>query len=206
MIRNILTPKKQKSKIRFNDDLLKKILLSSSSPQLRIKRVHPQHTQHTQHIHSASQKEMMVYNSSNDIPKFFDLQKNFNGVHKHITGKKIAENKYNVRIEDRSSMKDSVKIYVMTKKQVQDLLNGKLTIKKQSIASTKSLSKIVKKAKKSSLKVKKAKKSSSKVKKSSTKVKKSSSKVKKSSTKVKVKVKKAKKSSTKVKKAKKSKK
>ena len=164
MIRNILTPKKQKSKIRFNDDLLKKILLSSSSPQLRIKRVHPQHTQH---IHSASQKEMMVYNSLNDIPKFFDLQKNFNGVHKHITGKKIAENKYNVRIEDRSSIKDSIKIYVMTKKQVQDLLNGKLTIKKQSIASTKSLSKIVKKAKKSStkVKVKKAKKSSTKVKK-----------------------------------------
>ena len=191
MIRNILTPKKQKSKIRFNDDLLKKILLSSSSPQLRIKRVHPQHPQH---IHSSSQKEMMVYNSSNDIPKFFDLQKNFNGVHKHITCKKIADNKYNVRIEDRSSMKNSVKIYVMTKKQVKDLLNDKLTINKKSTASKKSLLK-VKKAKKSSPKVKKAKKSSPKVKKA-----------KKSSPKVKVK--KAKKSSpkVKVKKAKKSKK
>ena len=160
MIRNILTPKKKKIKIRFNDDLLKKLLLSSSSPQLRIKRVHPQYTQH---IHSSSQKEMMVYNSSNDIPKFFDLQKNFNGVQKHITGKKIAENKYNVRIEDRSSMKNSVKIYVMTKKQVKDLLNGKLTINKKSTASKKSLPK-VKKSKKSSLKVKKTTKSSPKVK------------------------------------------
>ncbi len=184
MIRNILTPKKKKIKIRFNDDLLKKLLLSSSSPQLRIKRVHPQHTQH---IHSSSQKEMMVYNSSNDIPKFFDLQKNFNGVQKHITGKKIDDNKYNVRIEDRSSMKNSVKIYVMTKKQVKDLLNDKLTINKKTTASKKSLPK-VKKSKKSSLKVKKTTKSSPKVK--VKKAKKSSSKVK---------VKKAKKSSSKVK-------
>ena len=193
MIRNILTPKKQKLKIRFNDDLLKKLLLSSSSPQLRIKRVHPQHTQH---IHSSSQKEMMVYNSSNDIPKFFDLQKNFNGVQKHITGKKIDENKYNVRIEDRSSMKNSVKIYVMTKKQVKDLLNDKLTINKKTTASKKSLPK-EKKSKKSSLKVKKTTKSSPKVKvkkakKSSPKVK--VKKAKKSSPKPKVKVKKAKKS------------
>tara|TARA_Y100000768_G_scaffold369234_1_gene333918 strand:- start:1122 stop:1697 length:576 start_codon:yes stop_codon:yes gene_type:complete len=189
MIRNILTPKKQKSKIRFNDDLLKKLLLSSSSPQLRIKRVYPQHTQH---IHSSSQKEMMVYNSSNNIPKFFDLQKNFNGVQKHITGKKIDENKYNVRIEDRSSIKNSVKIYVMTKKQVKDLLNDKLTINKKTTASKKSLPK-VKKSKKSSLKVKKAKKSSPKVK--VKKAKKSSSKVKKAKkSSPKIKVKKVKKS------------
>ena len=186
MIRNILTPKKKKIKIRFNDDLLKKLLLSSSSPQLRIKRLHPQH------IHSSSQKEMMVYNSSNDIPKFFDLQKNFNGVQKHITGKKIDENKYNVRIEDRSSMKNSVKIYVMTKKQVKDLLNDKLTINKKTTASKKSLPK-EKKSKKSSLKVKKTTKSSPKVK--VKKAKKSLSKVKKAKkSSPKVKVKKAKKS------------
>ena len=121
IIKKVLVPRRPKPQIKFNDDLLKKILLRYTPQSKCVKR-----------NHYSSQKEMMVYNSLNDVPKFFNLEKNINGHQMHIKGKKLENNKYIVRIQNHSMNKDSIKIINMTKAQVKELLNGKLPIKKKS--------------------------------------------------------------------------
>ena len=123
IIKKILVPRSSKPQIKFNDDLLKKILLRSRPQRQSLQQ---------SHSHYSSQKEMMVYNSLNDVPKFFNLEKNINGHQMHIKGKKLENNKYIVRIQNHSMNKDSIKIINMTKAQVKELLNGKLPVKKKS--------------------------------------------------------------------------
>ena len=90
IIKKILVPRSSKPQIKFNDDLLKKILLRSRPQSESLQQ---------SHSHYSSQKEMMVYNSLNDVPKFFNLEKNINGHQMHIKGKKLENNKYIVRIQ-----------------------------------------------------------------------------------------------------------
>ena len=167
LLRRVLIPERPK-KLFIDKNMLRKILLQKKINNDR------------RSISSAiTQKQVIMYNSSNNnIPSFFNFQKNINGQYFQIIGKKIDNTKYIVRIIDGAN--NRMKEMTLTKSKIKDIISGKInfsnavttimntnkTIKKKPVAKKKS---VVKKKpaskKKSVLKKKPASKKKSVVKK-----------------------------------------
>ena len=187
---------KQQPRLVINPQLLKRRLLQPVNPTPIMRQ------------NSFMNQEIKVYNSSNKVPKFFNIRKKFDNDYISVIGKRLKQNEYIVKIIKHSNIGNKINVLKVTKKQVQELLDGnikaimkhlrnkkkRLTVKKKSTVKKKKSS--VKK-KKSTVKKKKStvkkKKSSVKKKKSSVKKKKSSVKKKKSTVKKKSIIKKKKK-------------
>jgi len=100
-----------------------------------------QNTQRPSCSSAVTQKQVVMYNSSNNIPSFFNFQKNINGQYFQIIGKKIDNTKYIVRIIDGSNNK--MKEMTITKNKIKDIISGKINFSTAvtTIMNTKSTSK-----------------------------------------------------------------
>ena len=167
LLRRVLIPERPK-KLFIDKNMLRKILLQKKINNDRRSR-----------SSAITQKQVIMYNSSNNnIPSFFNFQKNINGQYFQIIGKKIDNTKYIVRIIDGAN--NRMKEMTLTKSKIKDIVSGKInfsnavttimntnkTIKKKPVAKKKSvLKKKPASKKKSVLKKKPASKKKSVVKK-----------------------------------------
>jgi hypothetical protein len=122
LLRKVFTPEKPKP-LFINNKLLQKLLLKKKLNKIKNSRQqamyqvsHQTRQQAIRHAiqqamqqstpqtscqsmnHSTMQKQVTVYNSTTDLPKLFNIQKNINGNYFQIIGKKLDNNKYIVRI------------------------------------------------------------------------------------------------------------
>lgn len=113
LLRRVLIPEKPK-KLFIDKNMLRKILLRKKL----------QNTQRPSCSSAVTQKQVVMYNSSNDIPSFFNFQKNINGQYFQIIGKKIDNTKYIVRIIDGSNNK--MREMTVSKSKIKDIISGKI--------------------------------------------------------------------------------
>ena len=113
LLRRVLIPERPK-KLFIDKNMLRKILLQKKINNDR------------RSISSAiTQKQVIMYNSSNNnIPSFFNFQKNINGQYFQIIGKKIDNTKYIVRIIDGAN--NRMKEMTLTKSKIKDIISGKI--------------------------------------------------------------------------------
>ena len=167
LLRRVLIPERPK-KLFIDKNMLRKLLLQKKITNSR-----------QSCSRAITQKQVVMYNSTNNnIPSFFNFQKNINGQYFQIIGKKIDNSKYVVRIIDGTN--NRMKEMTVSNSKIKDIVSGKInfsnavttimntnkTIKKKPVAKKKS---VVKKKpaskKKSVLKKKPASKKKSVVKK-----------------------------------------